>query len=63
VEYTNGEKTGLNKYVTKVSQKITVRSLEVQNGVQKGQKWNREWVVTVKGFWDQNWYPELSGWS
>jgi len=48
VEYTNGEKTGLNKYEMKVSWKITMRSSEVQNGgserseveqvVTKGQK-------------------------
>ena len=41
MEYTNGEKTGLNKYETKVSQKITIGSSEVQNGVQKGWRWNR----------------------
>jgi len=41
VEYTNGEKTGLNKHETKVSQKKTMRSLEVWNEAQKGQRWNR----------------------
>ena len=41
MEYTNGEKTGLNKYETKVSWNITVNDSEVRNGVQKGQKWNR----------------------
>ena len=43
VEYTNGEKTGLNKYETKVSQNITVKGSEVWNGVQKGQKSNGSW--------------------
>ena len=28
MEYINGEKTGLNKYETKVSQKLTMRSSE-----------------------------------
>ena len=40
MEYTNGEKAGLNKYEIKVSQNITMGNLEVQNGVQKGQRWN-----------------------
>ena len=48
VEYTNGEKTGLNKYETKVSWNITMRSLEVQNGVWKGWRWNRLWhLLTI----------------
>ena len=35
MKYTNGEETGLNKYETKVSQKVTMRSLEVWNGFRK----------------------------
>ena len=33
--YTNGERTGLNKYETKVSQIITMKGSEVKNGVRK----------------------------
>jgi len=56
VEYTNGEKTGLNKYETKVSQNITTKHLEVQNGVQKGPKWNRlRHLVEMRDSSSLNW--------
>ena len=42
MEYTNGDKTGLNKYVTKVSQEITNGSLEWGS-----ERSDVEWVVTV----------------
>ena len=32
MEYTNGEKTGLNKYETKVSRNITMKGSKVRNG-------------------------------
>ena len=40
MEDTNGEETGLNRY-DKAKLKDNILSLEVQNGVQKGQRWNR----------------------
>ena len=40
MEYTNGEKTGLDKYETKVSRNITRKGSEVRNGVRKGRRRN-----------------------
>jgi len=37
VEYTNGDETGLNEYVTKVSWEMTAGGMEVR----KGWRWNR----------------------